>query len=127
MAERFGSEWQVSRSFAPPLSCRIEGVLSRLYLGFSCAALALPGNKAMGVLAQTKTPGRSRASRFAMPENQEMVLPKATAVSPMRFEKPHSLSYQDRTETKLPSMTLVWSSATIEECGSWLKSIDTFG
>ena len=31
----------------------------------------------------------------------------ATAVSAMRFEKPHSLSYQDSTRTKLPSMTLV--------------------
>ena len=30
-------------------------------------------------------------------------------------------------DTKLPSITLVWSSATVEECGSWLKSIDTFG
>ena len=39
----------------------------------------------------------------------------------------HSLSYQDSTETKLPSMTLVWSSAMIEERGSWLKSIETFG
>jgi hypothetical protein len=24
-------------------------------------------------------------------------------------------------------MTLVWSSAIVEECGSWLKSIETFG
>src|SRR6185312_4905444 len=57
----------------------------------------------------------------------QSVLPSATAVSAMRLEKPHSLSYQLRTETKLPSMTLVWSSATVEECGSWLKSIETLG
>ena len=31
----------------------------------------------------------------------------ATAVSAMRLEKPHSLSYQDSTRTKLPSITLV--------------------
>jgi hypothetical protein len=50
----------------------------------------------------------------------------ATAVSAMRLEKPHSLSYQDRIETRVPSMTLVWSVWKIDECGSWLKSIDTF-
>src|SRR5690606_36276161 len=65
--------------------------------------------------------------RVEGPGVQSMSLPKATAVSAMRLEKPHSLSYQDSTDTKLPSITLVWSSATVEECGSWLKSIDTFG
>jgi len=34
-------------------------------------------------------------------------LPIATAVSLIRFEKPHSLSYQLITRTKVPSMTLV--------------------
>src|SRR5215207_2274644 len=51
----------------------------------------------------------------------------AMAVSAMRFEKPHSLSYQDSTRTKLPSMTLVWSMWNTDECGSWLKSDETFG
>src|SRR3954462_156344 len=59
-------------------------------------------------------------------ENQ-ISLPIATAVSAMRLEKPHSLSYQDITRTKVPSMTLVWSMWNTEECGSWLKSPDTFG
>ena len=45
----------------------------------------------------------------------------------MRFEKPHSLSYQDSTRTKFPSITLVWSSAKVDDAGSWLKSIETFG
>src|SRR6478735_4252090 len=53
--------------------------------------------------------------------------PMATAVSLMRFEKPHSLSYQDSTRTNLSSMTLVWSRAKVEDAGSWLKSIETFG
>ena len=53
--------------------------------------------------------------------------PIATAVSAMRLEKPHSLSYQDITRTKLPFCTLVWSMWNVEECGSWLKSIETFG
>src|SRR5215207_1589483 len=51
----------------------------------------------------------------------------ATAVSAMRFEKPHSLSYHAITRTKVPSMTLVWSMWNVAECGSWLKSIETFG
>jgi hypothetical protein len=51
----------------------------------------------------------------------------ATAVSAMRFEKPHSLSYQDITRTKLPSITLVWSMWKMDEAGWWLKSMETFG
>src|SRR3974377_1381362 len=31
--------------------------------------------------------------------------PIATATSAIRFENPHSLSYQDMTRTKVPSMT----------------------
>ena len=44
----------------------------------------------------------------------------------MRFEKPHSLSYQDRMRTKVPSITLVWSMWNTEEWLSWLKSMETF-
>ena len=51
----------------------------------------------------------------------------ATAVSAMRFEKPHSLSYQASTRTRVPSITLVWSMWKVDEAGSWLKSIETFG
>src|ERR1700761_7261971 len=43
----------------------------------------------------------------------------------MRFEKPHSLSYQLITDTKLPSITLVWASENLDEAGLWLKSLDT--
>ena len=53
--------------------------------------------------------------------------PIATAVSAMRLEKPHSLSYQDITRTSVPFYTLVWSSWNVDEWGSWLKSIETFG
>jgi hypothetical protein len=45
-------------------------------------------------------------------------LPIATAVSTMRLEKPHSLSYHAMTRTSVPSMTLVWSMWKTEECGS---------
>src|SRR6266536_4505804 len=40
---------------------------------------------------------------------RQITLPMATAVSTMRFENPHSLSYQDITRTNVPSITLVWS------------------
>ena len=50
----------------------------------------------------------------------------ATAVSAMRLEKPHSLSYQLSTRQKVPSITLVWSMWKTEEWLSWLKSDDTF-
>ncbi len=53
--------------------------------------------------------------------------PIATAVSDMRLEKPHSLSYHDNTRTSVPFCTLVWSMWKVEECGSWLKSIETLG
>ena len=53
--------------------------------------------------------------------------PIATAVSDMRFEKPHSLSYHAITRTSVPFCTLVWSMWKVAECGSWLKSIETFG
>ena len=41
------------------------------------------------------------------PLNAYNNFPIATAVSLMRLEKPHSLSYQERTRTSVPSMTLV--------------------
>src|SRR6185437_6862034 len=51
----------------------------------------------------------------------------ATAVSAMRLENAHSLSYQESTRTKVPSMTLVWSRWKTEERSSPLKSLETFG
>lgn len=38
-----------------------------------------------------------------------MVFAIATAVSLIRFEKPHSLSYHDRIRQNFPPITLVWS------------------
>ena len=72
-----------------------------------------------------------RSALFARVSNHGAVnyssFPIATAVSDMRLEKPHSLSYQDITRTSVPFCTLVWSSWKVAECGSWLKSIETFG
>src|SRR5580700_878474 len=55
------------------------------------------------------------------------ITPKYAATSTMRFEKPHSLSYQDRTRTKVLSSTWVWVTSKVELCGSWLKSTETVG
>ncbi len=54
----------------------------------------------VNALASLGTPPPSGAPR-------QISFAIATAVSAMRFEKPHSLSYQDSTRTNLPSITLV--------------------
>src|SRR6516162_11453439 len=45
----------------------------------------------------------------------------------MRLEKPHSLSYQERTRTKRLSRIWVCVTSKVELCESWLKSTDTVG
>ena len=50
----------------------------------------------------------------------------ATVVSSMRFEKPHSLSYQDDTFTRRPD-TLVRVASNVLDAGLWLKSTETRG
>src|SRR5438874_7550753 len=53
------------------------------------------------------------------------IAPKWAATSTIRFEKPHSLSYQDSTRTKVLSSTWVWVTSKVELCESWLKSTET--
>src|SRR5437868_14224827 len=50
----------------------------------------------------------------------------ATVTSSMRFENPHSLSYQLDTFTSRPD-TLVSVASNVDDAGSWLKSLDTSG
>jgi uncharacterized protein len=62
----------------------------------------------------------------------ESAAPSRPATSAMRHEKPHSrrkapLSYHASTRTVRLPTTLVWSGAKIDECGVWLKSIETLG
>src|ERR1700760_3546648 len=100
--------------------------------GFFLGTLPRPGRHS-GVVRQDRTrnlevPGsmlshRPGTTAFATYSS----FPIATAVSAMRLEKPHSLSYQLITRTKLPFWTLVWSMWKVDECGSWLKSIETLG
>ena len=52
---------------------------------------------------------RSKSGHRPPRSDRQSNLPIATAVSAMRLEKPHSLSYQDITRTSVPLMTLVWS------------------
>ena len=55
------------------------------------------------------------------------VFPIAMAVSHMRFENPHSLSYHAVTCIKWSSITRVWVASKIELCLSFVKSMDTKG
>ena len=74
-----------------------------------------------------RAPAGALVRRAMRRPSGQIVLASAMAVSAMRFEKPHSLSYQDRMRTNVPSMTLVWSMWKIDERASWLKSIETLG
>src|SRR5262249_37452602 len=60
-------------------------------------------------------------------DRPQISLPIATAVSTMRLENPHSLSYHERTATMVPSKTLVWSMWNTDERGPWLKSVEALG
>src|SRR5579872_971566 len=108
----------------------------------SLGALSCPGAAQRRCTAEPGRIGdhRSRASGSRLSDapltrciasgTREMTysnFPIATATSAMRLEKPHSLSYHDITRTSVPFCTLVWSMCKVEECGSWLKSIETLG
>ncbi len=69
--------------------------------------------------------GASGPMPQAFSRRPQSSLPIATAVSAMRLEKPHSLSYQESTRTSLPSITFVWSMWNTDERLSWLKSQET--
>lgn len=58
---------------------------------------------------QPPRPAGSEARRPAghRAESADQAAIMASAVSSMRFEKPHSLSYQAQTLTKVPPVTLV--------------------
>ncbi len=51
----------------------------------------------------------------------------APAVSTIRFEKPHSLSYQLTTRTSLPSSTAVSRLSTVDDADVCIRSIETKG
>ena len=54
--------------------------------------------------------------------------PNSAAVSDMRLEKPHSLSYQPITRIIPPPSTLwVWVASKVQLAGLWLKSTETSG
>ena len=84
----------------------------------------MPGHPRLQCDEETRMPGTRPGMTVKFLYSS---FPIATAVSAMRFEKPHSLSYQDITRTSVPFCTLVWSMWKVEECGSWLKSIETLG
>ena len=117
-----------------PASSVMVGAISSMRV----ALATLPS--AIGTLRSTRTSTRLPLTSASSSERKDCIgdavrglkpgqtsLPIATAVSIMRLEKPHSLSYHAITRTSVPSITLVWSMWKIAECGSWLKSLDTLG
>src|SRR4029079_19413657 len=54
-------------------------------------------------------------------------LPMTAAVSFIRLEKPHSLSYQETTRQNVPSTTCVPGRSKMELNGLSLKSVETSG
>src|SRR6202035_3328135 len=54
-------------------------------------------------------------------------LPNRAAVSDIRLEKPHSLSYQPNTRASAPSTTAVCVASKVHDAGQWLKSTLTSG
>src|SRR4029077_8389929 len=58
--------------------------------------------------------------------NRYFAFIKATVVSNMRLENPHSLSYQLETLTRRPD-TFVSVESKVDDAGSWLKSTETSG
>ena len=90
------------------------------------------GPQALGPASHCRRPRLSRrvlrlrtADRALRPG--QPTLAKATAVSLMRLENPHSLSYQAKMRTKSPSRTWVWVASKAELSGLWLKSAETRG
>ena len=79
---------------------------------------ARPADRGAADWARAARPWSFRSRHFA--------LISATVVSSIRFEKPHSLSYQLDTLTSRPD-TLVSVESNVEDAGSWLKSTDTSG
>ena len=125
-----------SRITLPPLSA--SSVMVGAISSMRVESATLPS--CIGTLRSTRTktrlPFTSASSRlrkafmtrgYKSGDDVQASLPIATAVSTMRLEKPHSLSYHDITRTSVPSITLVWSMWKTDECGSWLKSLETLG
>ena len=100
------------RSTRTKIRLPLTGTSSRVLKAFiptSCIAISCQSWAKVGPAGHfTCAPGLSLVL-------DQISLPIATAVSAIRWEKPHSLSYQDRMRTKLPPKTLVWSRWKIEE------------
>ncbi len=53
--------------------------------------------------------------------------PNSAAVSDIRLENPHSLSYHPITRASAPSTTAVCVESNVQDAGLWLKSMLTSG
>ena len=120
-------------------------------IGDQGAGLALDGGEPPGAGVDTGTGGTPYGNRFGKRSSRfegrhcliQIVnddggagccrlllhpsLPNAAAVSAMRLEKPHSLSYQESTRTKRSLITWVCFRSKVELAELWLKSLETSG
>ena len=123
-----------SRGFISPFGREEKEALSHriaehLWLTVGGEDKILPGavvnDLAAGSLSEL--PVDMKETRGAVGLTTQATAEQSAAVSLMRFEKPHSLSYQDSTRTSPPSTTCVCVASKVEEAGLWLKSMLTSG
>src|SRR5690348_12147624 len=93
--------------------------VTRLNAAMSASAI---GRMTISLIAPTV----ELARRDRAPGRRHLAAISATVTSSIRFEKPHSLSYQLDAFTSRPD-TFVSVASNVDDAGSWLKSIDTSG
>ena len=114
----------VGRTGNAPVCQRVRFCEEGRVLQGGFAECAGKDGEARGERRSFEVPSKDRSAFCALRQITPAI---AIAVSAMRLEKPHSLSYQDITRTSVPLSTLVWSMWKVEEWESWLKSIETLG
>ena len=90
-----------------------------------CRSVMTPSRT--GTLRSTRSRTRwlATASPSSVRTGTAYSRPNRAAVSDMRLEKPHSLSYQPITRASAPSTTAVCVASKLQEAGEWLKSMLT--
>ena len=141
-----GDTWHLT---PPARFSSIRAMQSRMRLWTTAAGTVWPAASSASLLARTSSHpagtgrvvrmissmtcsgwvfvGRS-ARRFRIePRRAPYRLPNSAAVSDIRLENPHSLSYHPITRVSAPSTTAVCVASNVHDAGQWLKSTDTSG
>ena len=106
----------------------MHGIDARIRVFLGDAARGVQRHIEVGADEDALAPGCARSHDLVETQDLHAAAISATVVSSMRFEKPHSLSYQASTFTSRPSCdTRVCVASKVLEAGSWLKSTLTSG